>query len=109
MSVPVALVFAAGGVSFLSPCIVPMISVYLILITGMTLEELKAAPGLWARRSILLNTLLFVLGFPLVFTAAGGAAGAVGSPLRPGGATHGDRRWSARCRSGSGFSWLAAS
>lgn len=79
MSVPVVLAFAAGVVSFLSPCIVPMISVYLTLITGMTLEELKAAPGLWARRSIIVNTLLFVLGFALVFTAAGGAAGAVGS------------------------------
>ena len=81
MDAPILLALAAGVVSFLSPCIVPMISVYLTLITGMTLEELTAQPGLVVRRSVVLNTVLFALGFTIVFTLAGGAAGAVGAAL----------------------------
>ena len=65
----------AGALSFVSPCIVPMITVYLTLITGMTMEELtREQNNAAARRSIFLNTLLFVLGFGLVFTLAGGTA-----------------------------------
>lgn len=82
MEAPLLLALAAGVVSFLSPCIVPMISVYLTLITGMSLEELKATRGVLSRRWILLNTALFCLGFIIVFTLAGGAAGAIGSLLQ---------------------------
>src|SRR3990172_7745889 len=65
----------SGVLSFVSPCIVPMITVYLTLITGMTMEELtRDQNSAAARRSIFLNTLLFVLGFGLVFTLAGGTA-----------------------------------
>lgn len=78
---PVLLAFAAGLVSFLSPCIIPMISVYLTLITGMSLEELTGRPGAVARRAILLNTLLFSLGFTIVFALAGGTAGWIGELL----------------------------
>ncbi|HZJ03086.1 MAG TPA: cytochrome c biogenesis protein CcdA [Thermoleophilia bacterium] len=78
---PILLAFAAGLVSFLSPCIIPMISVYLTLITGMSLEELTGRPGAVARRAILLNTLLFSLGFTIVFAVAGGAAGWIGALL----------------------------
>jgi cytochrome c-type biogenesis protein len=79
---PILLALAAGIVSFLSPCIVPMISVYLTLITGMTMDELAARPGLVVRRTIVVNTLLFALGFTIVFTLAGGAAGAAGALLQ---------------------------
>jgi len=79
---PIVLALAAGVVSFLSPCIVPMISVYLTLITGMTMDELTARPGLVIRRTIVVNTLLFALGFTIVFTLAGGAAGAIGAALQ---------------------------
>ena len=82
MEAPLVLALAAGVVSFLSPCIVPMISVYLTLITGMTMEELTAKPGLVVRRTIVVNTLLFALGFTIVFTLAGGAAGALGAALQ---------------------------
>src|SRR5680860_612253 len=80
---PIVLALAAGVVSFLSPCIVPMISVYLTLITGMTMDELTARPGLVIRRTIVVNTLLFALGFTIVFTLAGGAAGAIGAARSP--------------------------
>jgi cytochrome c-type biogenesis protein len=76
---PILLAFAAGVVSFLSPCIIPMISVYLTLITGMSLDELRGSGGLVSRRSLISNTALFCLGFIVVFTLAGGAAGALGS------------------------------
>ncbi len=82
MEAPLLPALAAGVVSFLSPCIVPMISVYLTLITGMTMEELTAKPGLVVRRTIVVNTLLFALGFTIVFTLAGGAAGALGAALQ---------------------------
>ncbi|HZK49657.1 MAG TPA: cytochrome c biogenesis protein CcdA [Thermoleophilia bacterium] len=82
MEAPIVLALAAGVVSFLSPCIVPMISVYLTLITGMTMDELTARPGLVIRRTIVINTLLFALGFTIVFTLAGGAAGAIGAALQ---------------------------
>lgn len=77
----VALALLAGLVSFLSPCIIPMLSVYFALITGLSAEELEAGnrPGLWKRS--LVNTGGFVLGFTIVFTAAGWAAGQVGRLL----------------------------
>ncbi len=79
MDVLLALAFAGGVLSFLSPCIVPMVSVYLTLITGTTLDELKGTQGHLKRRAVLLNTLLFVLGFTVVFTLAGAAASQMGS------------------------------
>lgn len=72
--------FAAGILSFLSPCIVPMLSVYFSLITGesfRSLRELGAQDAV--RRGILRNTLAFVAGFTLVFAAAGAAAAQVGA------------------------------
>ncbi|MDK2800788.1 MAG: cytochrome c-type biosis protein [Clostridiales bacterium] len=68
--------FLAGLVSFLSPCIIPMITVYFSLITGMSMEQLtgikkKASTQLY----IVINTLLFIAAFTLVFTIAGGTAG----------------------------------
>ena len=73
MSVPVVMAFAAGILSFLSPCIIPMISVYLTLVTGTTLEGLKEKPAEWRRSVIMVNTLLFVFGFTVVFVLAGAA------------------------------------
>lgn len=74
------LAFLAGIFSFLSPCIIPMITVYFSLITGMSVEELqrqKHTAGF--RRRIMMSTVFFVLGFILIFTLAGGAAGIIGN------------------------------
>ena len=77
------LAFLAGIISFLSPCIVPMIMVYLSLITGLTTDELvrKQDHGT-IRRNVVINTILFVIGFSLIFILAGSAAGFAGSFLR---------------------------
>jgi cytochrome c-type biogenesis protein len=52
--------FLAGILAFLSPCIVPMVSLYLSLITGLTLEELIKAETSQVKKDLLANTLIFV-------------------------------------------------
>ena len=69
---------AAGLLSFVSPCIIPMISVYFTLITGLSIDELHQVEEKQLRASIFIKTVLFVLAFTIVFTLAGGAAGEVG-------------------------------
>lgn len=68
--------FAAGVVSFASPCILPLIPAFLSYVTGLTAEELRAGSGLRGR--ILSHSLAFVLGLSLVFTLLGASASAVG-------------------------------
>jgi cytochrome c-type biogenesis protein len=79
LSIPVA--FLAGVVSFLSPCVLPLVPGYISMLSGATMEELKAGsePGLVGR--IFKNSLAFVLGFSVVFIALGASATAVGNFL----------------------------
>lgn len=77
------LAFTAGIVSFVSPCIIPMLSGYFTFITGLSLKELRKLPGNKSlRREIFFKTLLFVLAFTIVFTLAGGTAGAFAKLLK---------------------------
>ncbi len=80
-----AVAFGAGVVSFLSPCVLPLFPSYLSFITGLTFDELSA-PGPDARgrvrRLTILHSLLFILGFMLVFVALGASATALGQFLR---------------------------
>ncbi|MCX7028725.1 MAG: sulfite exporter TauE/SafE family protein [Spirochaetes bacterium] len=69
--------FAAGLFSFLSPCIIPLIPSYLTFIGGTTFQELSS--GQYGRARVIARTLLFVLGFTLVFTALGIAMSGVGT------------------------------
>jgi len=72
--------FAAGLVSFLSPCVIPLIPGYLSYVSGMSAEELgQAVPGRTQR--VLGQSLLFVLGFAAVFVALGASASALGAAL----------------------------
>jgi cytochrome c-type biogenesis protein len=64
--------FAAGLVSFLSPCVLPLVPIYLSFITGESAADLKSTPNGEdhpRKRMILSRTLLFVAGFSLVFVA----------------------------------------
>lgn len=75
MALDFLIAFLTGVVSFISPCIIPMIIVYLTTITGFSFEALlkeRGAPDL--RRQVVLKTAAFVASFTLVFTAIGGAA-----------------------------------
>src|SRR5438445_10412433 len=69
--------FIAGMLSFISPCILPLAPGYVAMISGLSVEQLRDKPqGL--RRRVLLNALLFVLGFSILFVALGASAGAAG-------------------------------
>jgi cytochrome c-type biogenesis protein len=72
--------FAAGLLSFLSPCVLPLVPPYLCFIGGLTLDQLaeqQAARALAARR-VFIAALAFVLGFTTVFVALGATASAIG-------------------------------
>lgn len=73
--------FLAGILAFLSPCIIPMVSLYLSLITGLSLEELVAAETSQVKKDLLFNTFIFVTGFTLIYLAVGFFAGALGGFL----------------------------
>jgi cytochrome c-type biogenesis protein len=68
--------FSAGLLSFLSPCVLPLVPSYVTFITGMSLEEVRTA-----RRTALIHALLFVLGFSLIFIALGATASVLGRVL----------------------------
>ena len=69
--------FIAGMLSFISPCVLPLAPGYVALISGVSVEELRERQG-GIHWRVLLNALLFVLGFSIFFVALGASAGAVG-------------------------------
>jgi cytochrome c-type biogenesis protein len=78
--------FLAGVLSFISPCVLPLIPGYLSFVSGVTLEEMRgngalAAPAPGARRKAVIASIAFVLGFSLVFVSLGASATAVGAYL----------------------------
>ena len=79
-SLPVA-AFTAGVVSFLSPCVLPLVPGYISIISGAGVEELHQ-PNARLMRSLLLNSTLFILGFSVVFLALGAAASTLGQLVR---------------------------
>lgn len=81
-SISLGLAFLAGLVSFLSPCVLPIVPSYLTFITGLTLDELRDEGRAAARRQAALHATLFVLGFTLVFVALGATATLVGGAVR---------------------------
>ncbi len=70
----------AGFITFLSPCVLPLIPGYIAFMTGMSSAELTAEDRKIS--TILVPSLLFVLGFSIVFVALGASASAVGSFLK---------------------------
>ena len=73
--------FAAGLLSFLSPCILPLIPAYISYITGVSFDELKGAQTGAIRKKTLVHSLLFVLGFSAVFITLGASASYLGKLL----------------------------
>jgi len=73
----------AGTVSFLSPCVLPLVPPYLAYLAGTSLERLaEAEPERQVRRETVVAAVLFVLGFSTVFVALGAGASAIGGLLR---------------------------
>ena len=84
LDVNIGAALLAGVVSFLSPCVLPLVPPYLCFITGTSLEELvegKARPS-EERRRTLLAALMFVFGFSTVFIILGASASWIGGLLR---------------------------
>ena len=81
VSIPAALV--AGLVSFLSPCVLPLVPPYLIYLTGATIEHVANDESSAAsKRAVMLAALMFVLGFSTVFVALGASASIIGTLIR---------------------------
>jgi cytochrome c-type biogenesis protein len=91
--------FGAGLLSFISPCVLPLVPGYLSYISGVSLDEMRGQPGARpgaapgagvavavatppdVRRRILFSSLAFILGFSIVFIALGATASALGGFL----------------------------
>jgi cytochrome c-type biogenesis protein len=75
-SLGLVVAFAAGLLSFLSPCVLPLVPSYIGFLTGMTLPEVSVR-----RRAALMHAVLFVAGFSLVFIVLGATATGLGRAL----------------------------
>ncbi|MCP4705444.1 MAG: cytochrome c biogenesis protein CcdA, partial [candidate division Zixibacteria bacterium] len=74
--------FLAGGLSFVSPCVLPLIPGYISFISGVSLDDLTDKEKAQKHLSkVLLNTTFFVIGFSLVFIALGASASFIGQWL----------------------------
>src|SRR5688572_4859240 len=75
-SLGLTIAFGAGLLSFLSPCVLPLIPSYVTFITGLSLEDVQKA-----RRAALVHSILFVVGFSIIFLALGATATVLGRVL----------------------------
>ena len=71
--------FLAGIVSFLSPCVLPLVPGYISLISGVSVDQLKE--GANSRKAVILNSLAFNAGISIIFIALGTTAGLVGAAI----------------------------
>ena len=76
MIIKLILSFGAGFISFLTPCVLPIIPGYISYITGKSLNEIENN-----KKTVLIKTILFSLGFSFVFIILGATASAVGNIL----------------------------
>jgi cytochrome c-type biogenesis protein len=75
----IAISFAAGILSFLSPCVLPLVPGYISLISGVSVDGLKE--GNSSRRAVILNSLAFNAGLSVIFLVLGTTAGLVGAAI----------------------------
>ena len=78
-SVSFSAAFVAGLLSFVSPCILPLVPAYFTFITGYSLEELTEGDSASMRTKVIFSTAAFVVGFSLVFILLGATASLVGA------------------------------
>ncbi len=80
--ISMAAAFMAGLLSFVSPCVLPLVPSYISYITGLSIEQLAdTAERQRFRKAIVLNSLLFIAGFSGVFVAFGASASLIGQVL----------------------------
>jgi cytochrome c-type biogenesis protein len=82
-NVTIVAALVAGMLSFLSPCVLPLVPPYLVYLTGSSLERLAdAEPEPRVRTETIVAAILFVLGFSTVFIALGASASVIGGIIR---------------------------
>jgi cytochrome c-type biogenesis protein len=74
MNITITIAFFAGLISFLSPCVLPLIPGYISYISGTSLDKIKGKK----KNIIIIKTVFFTVGFSLVFIALGSAASFIG-------------------------------
>src|SRR5437016_14195779 len=79
ITIPIA--FLAGLLSFLSPCVLPLVPGYVSLISGVSIDRLKEGSSYAARRAVILNSIAFNIGLSIIFLALGTTAGLVGAAI----------------------------
>lgn len=81
LGVPMTVAAAAGLLSFLSPCVLPLVPSYLAYLAGVSFADLRDRPRGPVRMAVMLNALGFVVGFSLVFVAMGASVTLLGGWL----------------------------
>lgn len=77
----ILIAFAGGLLSFLSPCVLPLVPGYISLMSGVSIDHLKGEGAASSRRAVIANSLAFNLGLSVIFLALGGTAGLLGSAI----------------------------
>lgn len=73
--------FIAGVVSFVSPCVLPLVPAYISFVSGVSLEQLRQNPGEAAQKNVLWTSLIFIAGFSTIFVLLGASASVAGQFL----------------------------
>lgn len=82
VDVGVVIALTTGVLSFLSPCVLPLVPSYISYVAGMSFEEVRgSAANPRARRAVMLNAVAFVVGFSSVFIALGASASLLGQTI----------------------------
>jgi cytochrome c-type biogenesis protein len=80
INLPIA--FAAGAISFFAPCVIPLLPAYISYVTGVSVGDLQKKGLKQFQLKLLSSSLLYILGFSVVFVAMGTLAAGIGSTLR---------------------------
>ncbi|CAN5481110.1 MAG: redoxin domain-containing protein [Pyrinomonadaceae bacterium] len=81
-NITIGIAFLAGVLSFLSPCVLPLVPGYVSLMSGVSIDRLKeGGTQSGARRAVILNSLAFNVGLSVIFVALGTTAGLVGAAI----------------------------
>src|SRR2546423_44643 len=77
----ILIAFAGGLLSFLSPCVLPLVPGYISLMSGVSVDHLKSDGGASSRRAVIANSLAFNAGLSVIFLALSGTTGLVGAAI----------------------------
>ncbi|MGH9883822.1 MAG: cytochrome c biogenesis CcdA family protein, partial [Pyrinomonadaceae bacterium] len=81
-NITIGIAFVAGILSFLSPCVLPLVPGYISLMSGVSVDRLKEGGSSGRTRSaVILNSLAFNAGLSIIFLALGTTAGLVGASI----------------------------